>query len=55
MSIRVVKQPDISVTESELRRYQDEYRRAYSMYAGTPPTLEEYIRIRQREKEDRRK
>ncbi len=44
MAIRIIKQSDIYLTPSELRRYQDEYNRTYSMYAGEPPTLEDFIR-----------
>lgn len=47
MSIKIIDQGDVHVTETELRRYRDEYRRAYSFYAGTPPTLEDFIRSRQ--------
>lgn len=41
--------PDVVVTEGELARHTAEYQKAYMHYAGTPPTLEEYIRRRQRE------
>jgi len=51
MSIKIVKQPDVHVTESELRKYQDEYKNAYMFYAGTPPTLEEFIRRKKAAKE----
>ncbi len=44
MTIEIIKQPPVRVTESDLLRYSDEYQRAYMHYAGTPPTLEEYIR-----------
>ena len=44
MTIKIIKQPDVHVTESELARYQDEYQQAYMFFAGTPPTLEEFIR-----------
>lgn len=47
MAIRVIDQkPDVHVTESELRRFRDEYQRTYMFYAGTPPTLEDFIRNR---------
>lgn len=48
MTIKVIdEKPDVHVTASQLRRYKDEYAKAYSHYAGTPPTLEEFIRRRQ--------
>lgn len=50
MSIIVDKKPDVHVTESELRRYRDEYQKAYMFYAGTPPTLEDFIRRRKNDK-----
>ncbi len=47
MAIKIVdNEPDVVVTESELRRYKDEYKRDYAMYAGSPPSLEDYIRSR---------
>jgi hypothetical protein len=49
MAIRVIKEADVTVTESELQRYKDEYNQAYMFYAGTPPTLEEFIRRKQLE------
>lgn len=51
MAINVIPDADVTVTESELRRYREEYRQAYSMYCGTPPTLNEFIRRRQSERE----
>lgn len=50
MSIRIIKKRDVHVTESEFVRYGDEYRKAYMHYAGTPPSLEDFIRSRQGEK-----
>jgi hypothetical protein len=44
MAIHIVHEPDVQVTESELARYKEEYRKFCSYYAGTPPTLEEFIR-----------
>jgi hypothetical protein len=45
MGIKIIEEPDIFLTKGELARYERAYERAYSHYAGTPPTLEEYIRI----------
>lgn len=52
MSIKIIKEPDIHVTEGELQRYQEEYQSAYSMYCGPIPTLEEYIRMRKKQKKN---
>ncbi len=49
MAINIIKDADVTVTESELRRYKADYQRDFMMYAGTPPTLNEYIRRRQAE------
>lgn len=55
MAIVIQKQPDVIVTESELARYSDEYRQAYSHFCGTPPSLEDFIRNKiQRSNEDKR-
>jgi len=49
MAIKVTdSEPDVHVTADELRRYQDEYQKAFMFYAGTPPSLESYIRDKQR-------
>jgi hypothetical protein len=45
MAIKIIEQPDIHLTQSELARYRDDYRRDYSMYAGTP-AFEDYVRQR---------
>ena len=45
MAIKIIdEQPDVTVTSEELRKYKDEYSRAYMHYVGTPPSLEQYIR-----------
>lgn len=46
MSIKIIKEPDVHVTEGELARYRAEYERVMSYYAGPPITLEEFIRGR---------
>lgn len=43
MSIKVIPDPDVYVTESDLARLQDEYRQAFSFYAGTPPTFNAWV------------
>ena len=45
MAIRVIDdEPEVKVTADELRRYKDEYEKAYMHYAGKPPSLETFIR-----------
>lgn len=50
MGIKIVKEPDVHVTEGELERYRDEYQKSFSHYAGPRVTLEEFIRGKQRER-----
>lgn len=47
MAIKIVKEPDVHVTEGELARYREEYQKAFSHYAGPKVTLEEFIRMKQ--------
>lgn len=54
MAINILPEADVTVTASELRRYQEEYRRDYAFYAGTPPTLNEYIARRKRMSDEAR-
>ncbi len=39
MSIRIIKQPDVELTEAEYRRFHDEYQALCSFYCGTPPSI----------------
>lgn len=48
MSIKIIKQPDVYVTEGELARYMQEYQQAFMFHAGPKPTLEEFVRSRKR-------
>lgn len=51
MAIRITdrsENKDVYVTWSELARYNDEYYHAHLYDAGTPPTLEEFIRNKQK-------
>jgi hypothetical protein len=43
MGIEIIKTPTIHLTQSQLNRYREEYRRAFMMYAGTPPDFEEWV------------
>lgn len=47
MGIKIIKEPDVHVTEGELARYREEYQKAFSHYCGPRPTLEEFIRGKQ--------
>lgn len=44
MAIKIIDEPDVRVTASELARYREEWRKFMSYYAGPPITLEEFIR-----------
>ena len=48
MAIKVRDEPDVFVTASELARYKSEYQKAFMFYAGTPPTLNQFIADQQR-------
>lgn len=51
MTIRIIDEtPDVYLTQDQYNRFLAEYQQAYMFYAGTPPTLESYIRRRQSEK-----
>lgn len=47
MPIKITDDPDVSCTRTELARYTADYQQAYMMFAGTPPTLAEFIRRKQ--------
>lgn len=53
MAIKIIREPDVHVTEGELSRYQQEYQRAFSYYAGPLPTFEEFVRRKQAQKNER--
>lgn len=46
MAINIIKEKDIYVTEEELNKYREEYLTRYSMYVGSKPSLENYIKAR---------
>lgn len=55
MAIKIVEDgPDITVSRSEFNRFSQDYRKAFQMYAGAVPTLEEYIRGRLQEENNNR-
>jgi hypothetical protein len=47
MAIKVLDEPDVTVTATELARYRADYQQDFMFYSGTPPTLNEYIYRRQ--------
>lgn len=47
MAIKIIEDgPDITLTRSEYNRLYAEYSKAFMLYAGTPPTFEEWVRER---------
>jgi hypothetical protein len=46
MSIKIIEEPTIHITQGDLARYRDEYNKFMQYYAGPVITLEEYIRSR---------
>lgn len=54
MSIQIIKERPIRLTEGELHRLRAEYQQAYSFYSGTPPTFEEWVRDLQKLRVDRK-
>lgn len=49
MTIRIIKEQPVNVTEGDLQRYKSDYQRDHAFYAGPLPALEEYIRRRQQQ------
>jgi len=49
MAIKIIPEETVEVSQGEYDRYLAEYSRAYRNYAGTPPSLEEFIRRKKRE------
>lgn len=46
MAIKIIREPDVYVTEGEMQRLRQEYDRQYMFYSGVPPTFEEFVRER---------
>ena len=46
MTIKIIKEPDLYLTEAEMNYYRQEYQRAFTHYAGNLPTFEEFVRSR---------
>lgn len=53
MAIVVTKEPDIHVSEGDLNRFRQKYQKAFSMYCGEQPTLEEFIKREIAERKER--
>lgn len=47
MTIKVLTEPDVYVSAADLERYTTDYKEFCSHLAGSPPTLEDYIKFRQ--------
>ncbi len=44
MTIKIIRQPDLHMTASELARYRHEYEKAFAFYSGAPPDFEDWVR-----------
>ncbi len=44
MAIKIIKDNDISITESEYIEFRQKYDDNYRMWSGAIPTLEEFIK-----------
>jgi hypothetical protein len=44
MSIEIIKQPPLRLTQSEFNRLMAEYRQAFLFYSGPPPAFEDWAR-----------
>lgn len=44
MTIRIIEEPEIRLTEGEYARLMEEYQRAMMFYAGPKITFEEFVR-----------
>jgi len=53
MAIFIKDDPDVFLTPSELARYREEYRQAFSMFCGTPPSFNSWVASRQEQKQAR--
>lgn len=47
MPIKITDDPEVCVTAADLARYKADYQQRFMMFAGTPPTLAEFIRREQ--------
>ncbi len=50
MAIRIINEPDVYLTETELSRLRYEYQKAYQYYVGPVPTFEQFVRKQQSQK-----
>lgn len=42
--IKIKREPDIELTESEYNKLSHEYQTAFTMHSGPVPTFEEFVR-----------
>ena len=52
MAIKIIREPDVHVTDGDLARYSKQFRQDYSYYSGPLPTFEEYVRRKEQQKRD---
>ena len=50
MAIKLITQPDIYLTASQLEWYRYEYQKAFSFYCGPRPDFEEWVAAQERQK-----
>jgi hypothetical protein len=48
MSIKVIPEPDVYVTQDELERLRQEYAKAMAYYAGPVPSFETWVKNHKR-------
>jgi len=51
MTIQIIKQPPLRMTQTDLDRYRAEYQQTYMCYSGTPPAFEDWVREKVTEKD----
>lgn len=44
MAIKIIKEPDVHLTEDEFSRYKQSYQQEFMFYAGPVPSFEAYCR-----------
>lgn len=52
MAIKIVKEPDVHLTEDEVSRYKQSYQQDFMFYCGPVPSFEAYCRRKKQTSED---
>lgn len=52
MSIKIIPEPDVYVTQEEIERLRQEYAKAMSYYSGPVPSFETWVKQRKRQADD---